>query len=319
MFATWVISPVCDPRELDKRLKEAPFDLVVLVMSTAVGADTPVFKYLNALSEDDDERARAESIDRSLLTEKEILRLGSRNGKQMLFAALHRAKVNGASYDEKNIRSRGLADIGIYFGTLTVDMDESRQRIPRVKVGMLELWSEPTEADLHALTAWVVMDRIDMLTGYFGSFGAAVSKLAIATHAVSWTPMYQAVKFMGRPLVHPSFWLFFGYYRRITVPDEIPDKLPGLEFGRCIMREMMEMKDVPTWPRNDRGSAFLQNVGNIKMKQITWSRWFEGCFQTCLWLGTSTPSKSSIAKWERKAGKGKGKGKGNGKYEGKGK
>ena len=58
----------------------------------------------------------------------------------MLFVALRKAKVNGASYDEKNIRSRGLDDVGIYFGTLTVDMDESRQRIPRVKVGMLELW-----------------------------------------------------------------------------------------------------------------------------------------------------------------------------------
>ena len=48
MVATWVISPVCETRELDKRLKEAPFDIVVLVMSTAVAEGTPVFKYLVA-------------------------------------------------------------------------------------------------------------------------------------------------------------------------------------------------------------------------------------------------------------------------------
>ena len=125
--------------------------------------DTPVFKHLVALS-DDEQLSRAESIDRSLLTEKDILRLGRRNGKQMLFVALTKAKLSGASYGENNIRSRGLVDVGIYFGTLTVDMDESRQRIPRVRVGMLELWSEPAEADLQALTAWVVMYRIDMLT-----------------------------------------------------------------------------------------------------------------------------------------------------------
>ena len=245
-----------------------------------------------------------------------MLRLGTTNGKQKLFVALqHKAKVNGASYTEKYFRSRGPVDVGIFFGTLTVDMDETRQRIPRVKVGLLELWREPTEADLQALTAWVVMDRIDMLTGYFASFGAAVSKLAEATRAISWTPMYQAVKFDGRTWVHPSFWLFFGYYRRIAVPDKIPSKWPGLEFGRCIMRGVVEMKDVPTWPRNDIGSAFLQNVGTIKMKTVDWNRWFDGCFQTCVWLGTSTPSKASQAKWERAASQGKGKG----KREGKGK
>ena len=93
---------------------------------------------------------------------------------------------------------------------------------------------EPTEADLQALTAWVVIDRAHLLTGYFGSFGAAVSKLAIATHAISWTPMYQAVKFMGRPLVHPSFWLFFGYYRRIAAPNEIPDKCLGWSLDAAL-------------------------------------------------------------------------------------
>jgi hypothetical protein len=86
---------------------------------------------------------------------------------------------------------------------------------------------------------------------------------------------------------------------------------------------------MPMWERNDFGSAFVQNLGHIKMKAPDWKRWFDGCFQTCLWLGTATPSKKSQAKatplavrlrlrqkdWQslsKGATKGKGKGKGNG-------
>ena len=64
------------------------------------------------------------------------------------------------------------------------------------------------------------------------------------------------------------------------------------------------------------------------MKQPDWARWFNGCYQTFVWLGTSIPSQSSQEKqlapdkfkgYGNCQGKGQGKGKGLGKGKDKGK
>jgi len=187
------------------------------------------------------------------------------------------------------------------------------------------------------LAAWTVLERIDMLTGFFGSGNNAgchllrdnywdwVAELAIRTCAISFTPLYQALEWMGESFVHPSFWLFFGYYRRITVPandPEVSDEsgqglaggVPWL--GNDMWRDLLPLEQVPQWKRNDVGSAFLRNVGHIKMKPPDFGRWFEGCFQTCLWLGTSTPSVSSQMRGNNRKNKGQPKGKGKGKGKG---
>ena len=55
------------------------------------------------------------------------------------------------------------------------------------------------------------------------------------------------------------------------------------------------------------------------MNPVDWDWWFDGCFQTCVWIGTATPSRSSQNRQAIMKGKGKGKGTGKGKGKGKGK
>jgi hypothetical protein len=59
---------------------------------------------------------------------------------------------------------------------------------------------------------------------------------------------------------------------------------------------MINAAEVPTWDRNDCRSAFAVNLGTIRMVPPNWYKWFNSCFQTCLWLGQSIPSKASQQK-----------------------
>ena len=64
-------------------------------------------------------------------------------------------------------RSRG--GEGIQFGTLRLDMDQRRQRTPQVVVGIVDVRRKVDDFDKAALVHWVIMDRIAMLTGFFGT------------------------------------------------------------------------------------------------------------------------------------------------------
>jgi hypothetical protein len=91
------------------------------------------------------------------------------------------------------------------------------------------------------------------------------------------------------------------------VPEDAAEVSDAVWLGDDIWGDMLPEEDMPRWQHNDFGSAFVRHHGQIKMKQPDWHRWFTGCFQTCIWLGTATPSKASQ---EKAKGKGKGKGKG---------
>ena len=65
--------------------------------------------------------------------------------------------------------------------------------------------------------------------------------------------------------------------------------------------DMIPLDSIPCWRWNDLGSAFVPNHGNAKMKPVDFERWFPHSFQTCVWLGTATPSHNS----QQKAAKGK--------------
>ena len=136
--------------------------------------------------------------------------------------------------------------------------------------------------------------------------GARYARMRYNLHAI-----VSSSRLGGNPYVHPSFWLFFGYYRQITVPETDPEvSREGPWLGPDIRRDLIPLEQVPQWKRNDVGSAFLRNVCHIKMKPPDFGRWFDGCFQTCLWLGTATPSLSSQMKGYNRKGKGQPKGKG---------
>jgi hypothetical protein len=117
-------------------------------------------------------------------------------------------------------------------------------------------------------------------------------------------------------MVHPSWWLIYGFYKEISVPIETPE--PAVWLGYDILDDMVPEIDVPIWPNNDYGSASVANVGHIKMKPQNMERWFDNCFQTCLWLGCSTPSYSVQAKIEKvRKAKSQGSGNSHRKWQGK--
>ena len=86
MIATWAVGRACTPDELGARLQFAVFDLVVLVMSTAVAESDPIWKYFKDLELGSGWLASA-------LTEKSVHRVSD-----AVFVALHRAKVKGCHY-----------------------------------------------------------------------------------------------------------------------------------------------------------------------------------------------------------------------------
>ena len=305
MIATWVLGVGCDGDELGNRLAIAPFDCIVLVLSTAVVDTDCVYTYLRELSDmqwmpHEDRETHMPASMAAALAEKTIFRLGEQREDHAMYVALHKAKVMSARYCEMQNRSRGAE--GLQFGTLCLSMDLSRQRMATVTVGIIDVRRKMEAADVEALTQWVVLDRIAMLTGFFGccpDTHTFVAELAVRTRAVSLTPMYQAVKpataVAGRWL-HPSFFLLYGFFRQITVPEEDVAVVPQAVYLGDIWDDMLPLSKRPQWNFNQQGSAFVHNLGNVKMKAPDWRRWFNYCFQTCLWLGTATPSKASQLK-----------------------
>ena len=192
-----------------------------------------------------------------------------------------------------------------------------------IAVGIIDVRRKMEEPDVAALTHWVVFDSIAMLTGFFGccpDTHTFVAELAVRTRAVSFTPIYQAVTLVtavAEGWLHPSFYLLYGFYRQIKIPDnDVAVVPPGIKLGE-LWDEMLPLSYKPRWYFNEEGSAYVHNLGFIKIKEPDWERWFSHCFQTCFWLGTSTPSKSSQLKQSSQyiqGKKNKWKGKGYGKW-----
>ena len=162
------------------------------------------------------------------------------------------------------------------------------------------------------MVSWIVGDRVALVTGYFGNHQHLVSDLAKQAKAIYTRPLFQGVLDNIRsrgPVAHPSYFLLFGYHRRISIKDPFPAIPDHWQMGEDILEEMIEIGDIPKWPMNARGSAFVPNLGNIKMKNLDWKRWIPSMFQTCIWLGTATPSyksqKASIERNDERKGKGK--------------
>ena len=345
MVANWVVGCDCCPMDLGAKFCTAPWDLIVVVLTPAVAETHPLYLFMLKLS-DLQERTQEEQWDqwgwrregntefiepegdltKRVLEEKTVRRLGVRR-EGNLFVVLHKAKVTDAIFEERHLRSRG-PDNGIRFGSLTLGLATQRQRLENVSVGIVDVRRHVTRTDADALVAFTVLHRVDMLTGFFGTstLHQFVSDLATRAKAVSWTPMFQSIRSRGESWAHPSFFLFFGCYRNIQVPetpDELPDTVP---LGEDIVGELVSLDRMPQWERNDAGSPFVHNIGNIKMRRADWERWFKGCFQTCMWLGTALPGRGSQNKRAKrmrdgggkaKGGKGFTKGKGKGKDKGK--
>ena len=154
MVATWAIGRDCKPADLADKLASAPWDLIVLPMSSAVSENDEIHKYLTELNKIDSLRNSRFNdpwlllgADTDVLQEKTIRRLSP-----TMFIALHKAKCKTAIFTAFHPRSRG-HDGGVHFGTLKLTMDQSRQRMSGVSVGSINVRTEVTKDDTDALTA----------------------------------------------------------------------------------------------------------------------------------------------------------------------
>jgi hypothetical protein len=152
-----------------------------------------------------------------------------------------------------------------------------------------------------------VKDRISLLTGAFGNRSedkTFVEVLARKAKAIGSMPMYQAVRdpdcsFSRSVWVHPSFFLFFGYYKKIKEHWEVPVMPDDFWLGD-IRREMVSYQQVPKWEHNDSGNPLLPSHGQISMKAIPWNKWCDEVFQTMVWVGVSITGAGARANQERK-------------------
>ena len=132
MVATWSVGSACDVDELARKLCESPFDVSVLVLSSAVAEDVAIYTFLKHLASDEGcvQACKADICMRAdVLTEKSVLCLGAGLGgvRSRVFVALHKVTIRVAYYAEKYIRSSG--DTGVRFGSLTLVLDKTRQRM----------------------------------------------------------------------------------------------------------------------------------------------------------------------------------------------
>ena len=330
MVANWMISNTCDPIEFGRVLATAPFDCIVLVMSCAVALGDPIFRFVKQLQHGYPDIWRPSLADPDInpdiiaevLREKAVYHLFGK-----IFVALHRAKVKSCHYHVYSIRSRG--DKSVDFGSLVLVMDNSRQRMQSIKIGILDIRGQEGLQDVDAFVEWLVNDRVAILTGYFPDDREFVSSLAQGANAILWRPMFQGVvdRIRSRGEVRlvgcKNYFILFGYYKAITNPHDIFLEIPhDWSIGQDILDEMIPSQEMPSWDENDVGSVFVPHLGHIKMKDVDFRRWCQGTLQTCLWLGTATPSYSSQIQQGRSRGKqskGKWKDKGKDKGQGKGK
>ena len=211
------------------------------------------------------------------------------------------------------------------FGTLKLYMQTKRQRMEKINIGIVDARSLLVSSDLLAFASWIVDEKIAVLTGAFHKLIPYLHRVAIDSGAVGGGPLYQPLTFWHdkkctySTAVYPSFFVLFGYFRQINLPDETADmdwalSQHGIELGKDIYDACLWDDDVPWWKTNCVGSSAVPNLGNVKMKDADFKKWFSGVLQTVVWLGTATPSYDSQAyrSGGRHNGKPKGKRKGKG-------
>jgi hypothetical protein len=308
MLANWYIGKQCNPREFAKRLSDAPFDCVVLVFPEH-DLKHEIFEYIKDLA------AGQSANTADVLGEKAVFKVC-----QSIYVALHRAKIDNATYTPFSIRSRDAASQPFSFGSLELFVRDGQQKMQSINIGLVDVrtrqgYSGATyERDAEQLVDWIVKDGVDVLTGFFGHSKNFVESIAVDAGATHTHPLYQGVACSPLEVVRsrdnqfppewwtgswweeeyyllPTYFILYKSYKKITLPNlhtVIPD---AMVMGQDIWSEMCAWGTCPTWPWLPHSEG--GHLGNIKMKRVDYDRWFDHCFQTVMWLGTATPSHKS--------------------------
>ena len=126
-----------DPKELGKRLYAAPFDVIVLVLSTVVTDNDAIHEYLSELSHfnpyvGEDITAKY-NVD--VLKEKTVRVLGANSRGNRVFVALNKQTIKEAVFGVYGIKHREGLDVG----TLKVTVEGRRQRMTHINVGIIDV------------------------------------------------------------------------------------------------------------------------------------------------------------------------------------
>ena len=262
---------------------------------------------------------------RMLVAEKAVCKVHER-----CFVFAHRAKVPSVTYTEWNGSPAVAEDEQLRFGSLVIYLDTARQRAKSIRLGVVDLRCQMTDAMVGALADWIVADRVAVVTGWFGyGNGQKVAELAEKSGATWKTPLFQEVRLLnnqanlrnpavannmalhaavadGLGIALPNYFIIFGRFSAITwpsVPTEVPE---GFRLGVDLIKDMEVSSDMPCWAYNERGSPFVSHLGKAAMKPVDFRRVAHYSFQTSVWFGASTPSQRNL---HRSRGKGKSKGK----------
>ena len=334
-MSTWVLGKDADPAEVMPMLTCAPFDCVVIMYSTAVADTDPIAIWVNQLVNwqetlrKKDQSTGLSAMEQRFFEQKAIYSVDFRS-----YIVLHRGKVKNCKVTLWCYRSSGTSATDLGMAIVELQLDDQRQRMSDMNLGILRVQAGISDEQVDDLAEWIVRSRVSIVTGYFGDNKPQLRKLAMKAKAISATPIAQwlkvprdhifpavadAIERPMRTVCHPSYFLCFGYYRRIHMcdPTPVPDQWT---LGADLQREMIDVTRCPIWPLNDFGSPFVKHLGAIKTKAVDWNWWIHNVVQSCVWFGTSMPSKNSQVKQaNRSGGKGKGKDKNKGKGKRKGK
>ena len=316
MIGTWVIGKECERGNLAIELARTPWDLLILVMSSAITEHHDIYIFLLQLAREARKRTGKHREARGLEKvgphlEKMDLGIGTvfKNKYVMCltyshdtatmartFIVINRAKVSTTSVRRVRLRPparisySGPCDpVGMWLVELRLYCP--RQNFEVMKVGIVDVREGMHGMTVAAVADCIVHENLDVLTGFFGSAcNSWVTDLANKTHPISYTPVYQPLM-TTEALFHPTFYMWYAYYKQIVVPDFVPGAQAWwLNLSADIVHDMVPVTDAPRWIRDDRGNALVQNVGSIKMKPLDWGRWIGGVYQTIIWLGTALPS-----------------------------
>ena len=290
MIANWAVGRDCVTAELLQRLTESRFDIVVVVVAPAVAVDDELYVFLNAMvGRNDSSNDVAADADTRFAKEHVMLAIDhGAAAPSRSFVCLYKPKVMAAAYQ----RAYDPKSDAIRFGALKLTLDTERQSLTHIIVGIVDVMDDELRDDSQTwdtLAAWLCKSPVDLLTGFWGKDNwHAVAKLARRTGAMNESPCYQVVSMPDgnlsrRDLIYPNWWLLYGPEPLDNVyPDDVPPVPDTLTMGSDISARLSE--NVPAWGLTGEAQAGIE-WSKVTMKPPDLIKWFNGCFQTAVWLG----------------------------------
>jgi hypothetical protein len=342
MIATWTVGAKARWKDLEDKLTFSPFAVIVIILLPAVadevlkGIESAARSSSNITSRAPLKRPSKGQPQVDKLVQEKSLILISPNA----YVSVHRAKVSSVENTLFGIRSHGdgirshgeehlSQSSGVHLSKVMVTLDCSRQRMSDISIGVLVVDDQYPVLQSHvdAIVNWIIKEQVAILTGYFGDNKEEVREIAVRTNAILDRPLAQLFwVHSAMPQSRssgsrsrgqwdlaciPTYFLLYGYYRRVTIPRDVEVPCFAEWRGKCrgetpddFEGRLIKWSDIPTWTNNDLGSAFVPHHGNVKMKPVNFERWCPNVHQTALWMGTATPSYKSQLR-QAQAGKAK--------------